>query len=186
MDTDNLTHLFDDLKGTFDIEEPRAGHDQRFLEKLQAQAIKKDSMSTIRSLWKPFLGIAASIALVMTLMVGLQSGNDSKDLASVSPEMAETQSFFTTTIASELEKLKKEDSPEFKQLVDDAILQITILEEDYTKLKNDLTVSGEDKRVIVAMITNFQNRISLLENVLEQIDEIKKQKNTPNENSSTL
>ena len=56
----------------------------------------------------------------------------------------------------------------------------------YEKLKLDLTSSGEDKRVIYAMITNFQNRIDLLENVLEQIEEIKQLKNSNNENITTL
>ena len=114
------------------------------------------------------------------------SAKSVKDLASISPEMKETQTFFTNAIALEIDKLQQETSPEFKQLVDDALEQINKLETEYEKLKLDLTSSGEDKRVIYAMITNFQNRIDLLENVLEQIEEIKQLKNSNNENITTL
>ena len=61
-----------------------------------------------------------------------------------------------------------------------------ILEEDYEALRLDLTESGDDKRVIYAMITNFQNRIDLLQNVLEKIEEIKQLKQNSDENATTL
>ena len=48
------------------------------------------------------------------------------------------------------------------------------LETQYENLKNDLLESGQDKRVIYAMIDNFQNRIDLLEQVLEHIEATKK------------
>ena len=48
-------------------------------------------------------------------------------------------------------------------------------------LKKDLVESGNDKRVIYAMITNFQNRIDLLQNVINTIEEIKTLKETENE-----
>ena len=186
MSKDNLNTLFENMKDGFDIAEPTSGHQQRFLEKLNAQHNVVETSSPSRNLWKPFIGIAASIALILSLTFGMERTEDVKDLASISPEMEETQTFFTNAIALEIDKLQQETSPEFKQLVDDALEQINKLETEYEKLKLDLTSSGEDKRVIYAMITNFQNRIDLLENVLEQIEEIKQLKNSNNENITTL
>ncbi|MBT8266163.1 MAG: hypothetical protein KJO41_01895 [Bacteroidia bacterium] len=186
MNTDNLNALFEDLKDDFDIETPSKGHQQRFLQKLnEAQKVEQLSQRRL-SLWKPFIGIAASLLLIVTLTFGWQSNSEANELASVSPEMETTQDFFMNTISTELAKLSSENDPEFQELVVDAIFQLKILEQDYESLKLNLEESGADKRVIHAMIVNFQNRIEILQNVSEQIEEIKQQKDFTNENSSTL
>ena len=43
-------------------------------------------------------------------------------------------------------------------------------------LTKDLSESGDDKRVIYAMISNFQNRIDVLQTVIERVDAIKQLK----------
>jgi hypothetical protein len=96
--------------------------------------------------------------------------------------MQQTQSFFTSAINQELETIQSLQTPETKRLVDDAITQLTILETEYQSLKIDLKKSGQDKRVIYAMITNFQSRIDLLKEVASQIDELKNLKYNSNEN----
>lgn len=100
--------------------------------------------------------------------------------------MAQTQSFFTNAIAEELEKLETETAPEAEKLINDAMAQMDILDQEYEKLKLKLSESGEDKRVIHAMISNFQNRIDVLQNVLQQIEEVKQLKNETYENSTTI
>ena len=130
-------------------------------------------------------GIAASIVLLVTVFVGINKQEDVLDLASVSPEMAETQDFFTTSIDEELRKLQQESSPEVQILIQDALKRIKFLEKDYESLKIDLKNSGEDNRVIYAMISNFQNRIDILQNTLEQINTVKQLKNTSNEISES-
>ena len=187
MSKNNLNTIFENLKSDFDTEEPNAGHDNRFLTKLNNQNREVITLSQPKSnFWKPFLSIAASIVLIVSVFIGINKYNEPHDLASISPEMAETQNFFTTAISAEIEKLNNELTPEFQDLVVDALFQIELLEQNYNRLKEDLTVSGNDKRVISAMISNFQDRIDILNNVLNQIDELKSEKNEQNENSSTL
>jgi len=189
MKQDNLKSLFEGLKDDFDIENPDLGHQQRFLAKMQSQDQKLTGITSIplkRNLWRPFIGIAASIALLVSVFVVIQQDPKINDLASVSPEMSETQNFFTTAIAEELNKLESERSPETEALIKDAMAQMSILETEYETLKVDLTESGDDNRVIYAMITNFQNRINLLQSVLENIEIIKQLKQDPNENSITI
>ncbi len=187
MKNNNLNTLFKNLKEDFDIEIPGLGHQQRFLDKLnnQTETVVLNTKPQ-RSIWRPLIGIAASVALLISLFVGFQQDSNSKDLASVSPKMANTQDFFTNVITSELEKLNSEETPEFQNLIVDALFQIKILEENYEQLKIDLNDSGSDKRVIYAMITNFQTRIDILQNVVEQIDNLKQQNIKQNENSSTI
>ncbi len=187
MTKNTLNNLFENLKEDFNIEEPKLGHQQRFLDKLNN---KKETIidvpKPVRKLWRPLLGVAASIVLLISIFVGIQQNSNSKELASISPEMANTQDFFTNAIISELEKLNSEETPEFQDLIVDALFQIKILEENYSQLKIDLSESGDDKRVIYAMISNFQKRIDLLQNVVEQIDNLKQQNIKQNENSTII
>ena len=186
MNKDNLEKLFENLKNDFDFENPNLNHQQRFLDKLKTQ--NKNAVPNIakRSYWKPLISIAASVVLLVALFFGSQQQASAKDLASVSPEMAQTQNFFTSTISKELAKLDEESTPETAILVQDALKQIEILESKYELLKKDLLESGDDNRVIYAMISNFQSRIDLLQNVLQKIEEIKQLKQITNENISTL
>ena len=95
--------------------------------------------------------------------------------------MEETQSFFTTVINEELETLKSFENEDTEILIHDTLGRLEALESEYDGLKIDLVNSGNDKRVISAMITNFQNRIDLLQEVIKTIEEIKTLKANKNE-----
>ena len=186
MENNNINKIFENLEGSFDIETPKLGHELRFLDKLKNSnnvAVSRERGST----WKPFLAIAASLVLMISVFTYTQQNSkDLYELANVSPEMATTQDFFANTIATELEKLDEVKSPETQKLVDDAIFQISILDAQYLELKKDLSESGNDKRVIFAMITNFQNRIDVLQSVIQQIENVNQLKNNQNEKSTTI
>lgn len=182
MKKDNIDNLFEDLKGHFDIETPNYNHEQRFLNKLKTQnSTSNNYKKTYGFNWKPFLMIAATLVIGFAVFINLQNQNKTLDLANVSSELSETQDFFTTTISGELKKLNKERSPLTEQIISDALAQIQTLETDYQKLKTDLTESNKNQRVIYAMISNFQNRIDILNTVLEQIQTIKELKSYNNE-----
>lgn len=187
MSKNNIDQLFKNLEYDFDVETPNSGHETRFLDKLnnKDKSVIKITRSR-KNPWKPLMGIAASIALIITLFLGTQQQNVSRDLASVSPKMEETQEFFTTTINEELNKIKESSSPEVEKLVQDALKQIKNLEDDYVNLKTDLTKSGDDNRVIYAMISNFQNRIDILKSTLNKIETIKQLKNASFETSESV
>lgn len=187
MQKDTLNELFDNLKGDFDINAPSHGHENRFLEKLNANqniALKTKKQSGFN--WKPFLAIAASIVICLGLFTTLNNEPEVMDLANVSPELSETQDFFTVTIENELKKLNKERSPITEAIITDALVQIKNLETEYKKLKLDLTESRNDQRIIYAMISNFQNRIDILNIVLEEIEDIKQLKINTNDTKNTI
>ena len=178
MKKNKIDELFENLEGSFDIHETPSGHQKRFLERLNEVEVKKSNKI---DWWKP-LSIAASIAVLIAVgSIFLKSDPIVTDLASVSPEMKVTESFFTETINKELQTLQSLNNPEAEGLVDDALVQIDILEKEYVGLIKDLAESSNDKRVIYAMISNFQNRIDLLEQVIEKIEEIKTLKDYRNE-----
>ncbi len=179
MKTDQLKDLFKNLD--FDIAEPQTDHRKRFEEKLIEQRRKK-SHRRLFSLWLPALSVAAAIVLVITVVRYIDPVDAPKSLAAVSPEMEQTQNFYTSVITKELEELKDQRSPETEGVINDALEQMEILEKDYLLLEEELKKSGQDDRVIYAMISNFQKRINLLNLVLDKIKMIKNLKTTPNEN----
>ena len=177
MNTDKLDNMFDNLKHDLDIEVPNSGHQERFLEKLNRQNSETTiSKSQSTNYWRPLLAVAASLVICLGLFGVFNQESEIMDLASVSPELSKTQDFFTVTLTSELNRLEQERSPETELIINDALKQITHLENEYNSLKSDLNVSGNDKRVIYAMISNFQNRVDLLQNVLIHIEATKNNK----------
>ena len=187
MKTDNdLKDLFEGLD--FDIAEPSAEHEERFREKLKKQQPQKRraSHNGLINLWMPGLAIAASFLVAFLLFQGNFANpfSQQQELANVSPEMKQTQDFYSSVIKRELAALEDEKSPETEAVITDALKQLEILESDYEKLEKDLGKSGQDKRVIYAMITNFQKRIELLQTVLEKVETINTLNNNSHENNT--
>ena len=183
MKTDNLKDLFDELD--FDIAEPAKDHEERFRQKLKSRSLKKTKQNGVISLWLPVMSIAATLAIAFVIFQGVFGNplNQGTELANVSPEMKETQNFYASVIQTELENLKDQKTPETEAVINDALKQMDKLEQSYESLKKDLGKSGQDQRVIYAMISNFQQRIDLLKNVLEQVNTIKTLKNKSHENN---
>ena len=177
MKKNTIDTLFETLHNEFDVKTPDTGHEHRFLNKLQNQNSTLANTSSVKSnFWRPFMTIAATIVIcfgIFTVYQSQQIGH--RDLASVSQEMAETQTLFTTAIKTELSKLNSEDIPEFQELIVDALYEIKILEEDYNQLALGLDVTPDDDLIITAMILNFQSRITVLKDVRAKIESTTKQ-----------
>lgn len=167
---DNFENIFEEFRGNFDFDEPKSGHETRFVEKIKDSSKDKQNKT---ALWKPFLAIAATVIICLGIFRFSSFEEEKTGLASVSEEMSEAQDFFTATINEELKKLNTERSPLTEHIIYEAERQLKALEEDYKSLKNDLKQSGNDKRVIYAMIANYQSRIDILTNILDQIEDLK-------------
>ena len=103
------------------------------------------------------------------------------ELAGISTEMQETQSYFVNTIHKELQTIEKEKNNSNKKIINDGLKQLDKLEIQYQVLTLELKESTEDKRIIYAMISNFQQRIDLLQSILFQIENVKQLKRENNE-----
>ena len=180
---DDINQLFDRLADSFDTEVTPLNHERRFLDRLEAQ--KKETPEKklfLISFWKP-LAIAASLLLLVTIGINFQSANEELEgLASVSEEMENTETFFTAAIYKEIETLKSFNNEDTEILISNTLQRLELLETEYEQLKVDLSDSGNDKRVVAAMISNFQNRIDILEQVIDTIEEIETLKTNKNEN----
>lgn len=167
---ENIDNIFKNKKDEFDFSEPNIGHFERFESRLKLQGQTVNTNKKISWYW---LAVAASVLLFFGYWLGNNNLNEGLDLADVSPKMEETQGFYMSTIHKEIEEIKKLQTPQNKQIIDDAFAQLEKLESNYHKLTLELKESGEDKRVIYAMIANFQNRLEVLQNLIDRIEEFK-------------
>lgn len=185
MKEQHIEHLFEELQGQFDVFEPAEGHVERFQRKLNFEQ-KSGKIIRLNSWLISGIAVAATLLIAFGIFKFYTVEEQPVGLAAVSSEMSQTQQYFAMTIQNELAKIEGERSPETQQLVDDAIKRITTLEAEYEKLEVDLQISGGDQRVIAAMIQNFQTRIQLLQDVMEQINKVKTLKDSSNETNSTI
>ena len=178
MEKENIENLFDSLQGTFDIEEPREGHQQRFLEKLQASQGVVSIERSKKSWWKS-LSIAASVAILCAIGIGFFNTAPTRDekVAKISPAVSQSQFYFANLIEEQVRELENESTPETQKMIDDTLVQLQRLETNYKTLEQDLLNGGNSKLILSTMINNFQTRIDLLEDVLHQISTIKILKN---------
>lgn len=148
----------------FDILEPHSGHFDRFQRKLELQQNK-----TKKTSWK-WLSIAASVILLLGFYLGNIQGKESYDLRNVSPKMAEAENFFVSTINQELKEIEKYRTIETEVLIEDTLDQIEELEEQHKLFINELKSNANKKQIIKGIIANYQQRLTLLEELLSQLE----------------
>ncbi|WP_405604638.1 hypothetical protein [Polaribacter sp. Asnod1-A03] len=161
---DKLNQFF--TENEFDFQEPHSGHLERFERKLNQQ--KKG----VKTSWK-WLSVAASVVLVLGFFLGSNHQKSQLDLADVSPKMEEVQTYFVSTINHELKNLEKNRSLDTESIIENALEELEKLQEEYTDFVKELTKNGKQREIINAMIKNYQQRLDILENTLDQIEEIK-------------
>jgi len=169
---DELRTFFEN--NNFDTDVPRFGHSERFENRLNYSEKKKNFSYK-------WMSVAASIILMIGFWLGNNQANKVIELADVSPEMQETETFFVRTINQEIKEIEKFRSPKTEHVIEDALNQLEKLEDKYKELVKELNVSNKDRRVIYAMISNYQRRIDILQNVLKQVDKIKNPKENQDE-----
>ena len=182
MKKDSIDQLFNTLQGTFDTEEPSTGHELRFLEKLNTPGQEKVKVRK-KNNHSVFFAIAASFIVVFGLGMVFFNNAPSipEQVVEISPEISKTEFYFANVIQQEISKLESEKTPETKKIIEDTMIQLNKLEKNYKNLELDLLNGGNSKFILSAMIINFQTRIDLLQEVLNQVDAIKKIKNLENE-----
>ena len=134
LEKDKIDELFESLHGAFDTEEPMQGHEERFLDKLDAAQGVVSLRQSKRSWWKP-LSIAASVVLLIGLGIGFLAEPPTVEdkVAKISPEASQTHFYFANLIEEQVRELEKQDSPETRKIIEDTMIQLQKLEQNYNK-----------------------------------------------------
>jgi hypothetical protein len=164
----NLKEFFDKNREKLDIFEPKTGHNERFLEKLTQNQNQKKKTISLSKKWM----IAASFFVLFTagLRYVFQAGKQKP------VEIKQTEQYFSMLIQEELKTINYKETKETEKVFNDAMRQIHLLENDYSKLIKAYQIN-KDKYIINAMIENFQQRIEILQFVKKQIEQINKTRN---------
>lgn len=152
----------------FDFSEPNIGHFERFENRLKKEQKTSSNRTSFKWQW---LAVAASVLLVFGYWLGNQNLNQSLELGDVSPKMEETQNFYMATIQKEMDQISNKRNDSNQKIIDDAFKQLDILEANYQRLTLELKESNADKRVVYAMIANFQSRLTVLQNLMDRLEE---------------
>lgn len=169
-----LEKIFRDNREDFDNQEPQEAHLDNFLGKLK-QNPKKRRWSSMPN----FLKVAAIITFVIfSGVVGYQIRSLQSQpisLGNISPEYREVELFYTSNINSQLtmiEKLGSFDNTEHQQILSE---ELQDMDEKYNQLKKELELHPDDDRIIEAMIEYYQVKTNVLNRIIEQLYQVRKQ-----------
>lgn len=165
----------------------KAGHAERFLEKLEKQLPEHKPARANRFLWMK-MSIAASFMVALTLGYFLLKPNNPANLPAVteksdkakgqitlgdlSPDLKKIELYYTLNIQSELAGLQMTGSN--KQLIDNYLKKLSDLDNEYKALSNDLNTIGPNSQTVAALIQNLQIRLNLLYQLDEKLKQLKK------------
>ena len=193
---DTWKELCEPLQGQWDTEEPLEGHLNRFEARLMAAAeLKKqeeeeaEEEPRVRPLWskntgwKP-LAVAASLALLIGFGIKWGSGPApiQEQIVEFAPEVQETDFHFASLLEQQVETMQGMASEDNQELIESTLIQLNRLDADYRKLQQELVDGGNSKLLLQAMIINFQTRIDLVQQVIEQIEQYQLTKTLNDEN----
>lgn len=164
---DKLRDFFSENE--FDFQEPHAGHLQRFEKRLQGKQTEK------RFSWK-WLSVAASVVLLVGFALGSMTNKETPSLGGISAKMQEVETFYVSTINVELQEIEKNRSLGTEKIIENALDQLEELEDSYKAFIKELNDNGEQRKIISEMITNYQQRLEILQTALDQIDQVKNPK----------
>ncbi|MGW9686900.1 hypothetical protein [Flagellimonas sp. 2504JD1-5] len=177
----------------------KLGHEARFLSKLEESMPTDQVEVESEPLTKPtsffWIRIAASVVVVLGLtayfVFGRGESIDPKvsiantentdtphkgiSLGDLSPDLEKVESYYVTNINLELSGL--EFTGDNKAIIDNYMLRLSELDEEYSRLNVELNDIGPNDDTINALIQNLQLRLQLLQKLKSKLNQLKSSKN---------
>ncbi len=157
-------------KFLFDSEEPNDDHFDKFAEKLKKQKKTLFSMYT-RVAAVALILIVSSVFLKTVVFTETIQNETIVSLGDVSNEYKEVEIFYKSDVETKLVELEtldcRVDDSQIKMVFD----ELDDLGDNYKLLQKDLQNNIGDERIIHAMISNYQVRVEILDQVINRIKE---------------
>ena len=156
----------------YDAHEPNEGHFDRFASRLDEQFHVADNKRSKRF---TVLRYAAAILLLGAIasVLFIQFAGDSASLQAnpVNDELAMVRDHYNKLTDKKLNEISNcVQSEEEAVRVDElARTQIDKLEQDASKLQNELDKDASNKRVYGALVNNYRTRIKILDNIITRV-----------------
>lgn len=190
---DNIDELILQNMETLNDNEPIEGHFARFEAKLNKQD-KKRRKITLNMVWK----VAAAIIFVLLASnqafiylspngQGLIPQNNTTStitLASISSEYQEVEFYYTSAINTGLDQWNKLNAEGLISEDEQAMMsdELTEFETLHKNLQEDLQMNPNDDRVINAMLEYYHAKLSVINIIVDKLEEVKQRKNIDYEN----
>lgn len=168
----------------------RAGHEKRFLERLN-----KDLPIKNKRTYHSWFNVAASIAILISVSIFVYQpfqsdantdkvvsmddnatknatvvlSKEASPLAKISPEYEKVENYLLTSIKFELSQIEKNE--ENKELIESFMVRLSNLDAEYQRLNNELVEVGNVQSV-EAMIENLTLRLDLLKRLKDKLKEL--------------
>ena len=126
-----------------------------------------------------WLSMAASFALLITLAIQFYPNKQIEDdtktdktitLGNISPELNTIESYYVNSINLAISELDLND--ENKDVVDEYLIKIVELTNEYKSLTQELNTKGVNDVTINALISNLQLRLQLLQRLQKQLKKL--------------
>jgi hypothetical protein len=166
----SIEYLLNSLAVFFEKKQPKTGHEERFLAKLQAQ---KKVVKIGR--FKTYYWSAAALLAFVSFATGSHFFASS---ATPSNDFDKATVYYTQYIDKQLAAIDREENAEYTVVIADGKEQLARLEIEFQKLMDTFKNNTIHPLLIQAMIENLQHRSLVLQELEEKINTLK---NTPYE-----
>jgi len=163
----------------FDSDAPAAGHGERFIQKLKRTPVRRVN-------FRHALQVAASVAIILTSAFVLIRQNRSGDRTAdtgIPQAVQEADIYFATEVDARFDRIQEfsfENSEEKAVLLD----ELKELDAHHQQLMNDLKANPDDERIINALIRHYQMKLEVMDQIIEQLNQIKSVTSENHENES--
>jgi hypothetical protein len=159
----------------YDDAEPKAGHFERFSEKLDAAGLKKKTPAILRF---SFIWRAAAVVLILITVSVLYNQIDNLSFIKAShsnelpTELIEAGNYYANLNREKIDKISEltSNDPDGKEVVNIALQEAESLDQNSAELKEKY-LETKDDRVIDAIITNYRVLSALLDHIIERVNE---------------
>lgn len=163
---DKLEQFISENREAFDLYEP----DPQLWKKIEKTTSKK-TISIRKVMWR-----AAAVILIFGASLVFHRYIDILNIAETAnheiPELQEAEIYYSSMVNSKLGELKPmlEEHP---GLDEEIMSDLTELDKMYDELKKDLKDNVSNQEVIEAMMQNYRLRLSILEDILNELKDEK-------------
>jgi len=160
-------------------------HRRKFENKLQKEMhsgkVKRFQLLKIAASFLIIISLGSSVFYFSNNEVG-NKPNVAKieSLGSISPELKKIENYYLASIQTEISTI--EETSENKELLNGYFEKLGELTKEYKILTEELNSEGLNEKSINALIENLQLRLKLLYQLKEQLNELKNNNITENEN----
>ena len=170
---DDFKNFITENKFLFDSEEPNDDHFDKFAKKLKKQKKQKKTLFNVytRVAAVALILIVSSVFLKTMVFTDTIQNEAIVSLGDVSKEYKEVETFYKSDVETKLVELETLDCRVDDSQIEMVFDELDDLGDNYKLLQKDLQNNIGDERIIHAMISNYQVRVEILDQVINQIKE---------------